>query len=162
SGCRRGRPRRCGGCERGARRPPERYDPASSFTSKRRTPVSEPTASAPLKHPDRFFIDGTWATPSSNAKIDVINSGNEELFTQVAEAQKADIDRAVAAARQAFDRGPWPRMKHAERAQYLRAISKEMAKRTDDLAQIWTNESGVIHGIAKGGSMAIGGIYDYY
>src|SRR5215510_3759428 len=53
-------------------------------------------------------------------------------------------------------------MKHAERAQYLRAISKEMAKRTDDLAQIWTNESGVIHGIAKGGSMAIGGIYDYY
>ncbi|TMA31956.1 MAG: aldehyde dehydrogenase [Deltaproteobacteria bacterium] len=124
--------------------------------------MTEPATSAPLKHPDRFFIDGTWAAPSSSAKIDVINSGTEELFTKVAEAQKADIDRAVAAARQAFDRGAWPRMKHAERAQYLRAIAKEMAKRTDDLAQIWTNESGVIHGIAKGGSMAIGGIYEYY
>jgi betaine-aldehyde dehydrogenase len=53
-------------------------------------------------------------------------------------------------------------MKHAERAKYLRAIAKEMPKRNDDLAQIWTNESGVVHGIAKGGSMAIGGIYEYY
>jgi acyl-CoA reductase-like NAD-dependent aldehyde dehydrogenase len=124
--------------------------------------VTEPTASAPIKHPDRFFIDGAWAPPSSKSKIDVINSGTEELFVSVAEAQADDVNRAVAAARQAFDRGPWPRMKHAERAKYLRAIASELDKRTDALAQIWTNESGVIHGIAKGGSMAIGGIWRYY
>ncbi len=123
--------------------------------------MAEPTT-APIKHPDRFFIDGSWATASSAAKIDVINSGTEELFARIAEAQAPDVERAVAAARKAFDRGPWPRMKHAERAKYLRAIASELGKRTDDLAQIWTAESGVIHGIAKGGSAAIGGIYEYY
>ena len=120
------------------------------------------TAAAPIKHPDKFFIDGSWAAPSSNAKIDVINSATEELFTSVAEAQAPDVESAVAAARKAFDRGPWPRMRHAERAQYLRAIASAIDQRTDDLAQIWTTESGVIHGIAKGGSMAIGNIYRYY
>jgi acyl-CoA reductase-like NAD-dependent aldehyde dehydrogenase len=119
-------------------------------------------ASAPIKHPDRLFIDGSWAAPSSARKIDVINSATEELFVSVAEAQKADVDRAVAAARKAFDRGPWPRLSHAERAKYLKAIARELAPRSDDLAQIWTTESGVIHGIAKGGSMGLGGIYEYY
>jgi aldehyde dehydrogenase (NAD+) len=120
------------------------------------------TAAAPIKHPDRFFIDGSWAIPSSQSKIDVINSGTEELFVSVAEAQAPDVERAVAAARAAFDRGPWPRMKHAERAKYLNAIASELEKRSDDLAQIWTTESGVIHGIAKGGSMGLGSIYRYY
>ena len=123
--------------------------------------MAEPTT-APIKHPDRFFIDGSWAAASSAAKIDVVSSSTEELFARIAEAQAPDVERAVAAARKAFDRGPWPRMKHAERAKYLRAIAQELAKRTDDLAQIWTTESGVVHGIAKGGSGAIGGIYEYY
>ena len=91
-----------------------------------RRPMTEPAASAPIKHPDRFFIDGSWAAPSSTAKIDVINSATEELFVSVAEAQAADVERAVAAARKAFDRGPWPRMRHAERAKYLRAIAREL------------------------------------
>ena len=124
--------------------------------------MTESSASAPIKHPDRFFIDGSWAAPSSAAKIDVVNSATEELFVRVAEAQKPDIDRAVAAARKAFDRGPWPRMSHAERAKYLRAIARELPARADDLAQIWTTESGVIHAIAKGGSLGLGGVYEYY
>src|SRR5262245_29045894 len=119
-------------------------------------------ATAPLKHPDRLFIDGAWAAPSSAAKIDVVNSATEEIYARVAEAQQADVDRAVAAARQAFDRGPWPRLGHAERAKYLTAIARELERRVDDLAQIWTTESGVIHGIAKGGSLGLGSIWDYY
>jgi len=124
--------------------------------------VTEPAAAAPLKHPDRFFIDGSWVAPSSAAKIDVVNSATEDLYVRVAEAQAADVDRAVAAARVAFDQGPWPRMQHAERAKYLRAIARELAPRADDLAQIWTTESGVIHAIAKGGSLGLGGVYNYY
>jgi len=54
---------------------------------------------APLRYVDRFFIGGQWVQPSSDAKIDVIDSGTEELFFSVAEAQAADISRAVAAAR---------------------------------------------------------------
>jgi aldehyde dehydrogenase (NAD+) len=124
--------------------------------------MTRPATATPIKHPDRLFIDGSWVAPSSAAKIDVINSSTEELFARVAEAQAADVQRAVAAARQAFDRGPWPRMRHAERASYLRAIARETQRRADDLAQIWTTESGVIHGIAKGGSLGLGSIYDYY
>jgi aldehyde dehydrogenase (NAD+) len=79
----------------------------------------------------------------------VIDSGTEELFFSVAEAQAADISRAVAAAKEAFDTGPWPRLSHAERAVYLRAIGEEIAKRTEDLGQIWPRESGVLHAIAR-------------
>ena len=52
----------------------------------------------PLKHPDKFFIGGEWVEPSSTSTIDVIDSATEELFFSVAEAQAADMDRAVAAA----------------------------------------------------------------
>ena len=120
------------------------------------------TISAPIERPDHFFIDGDWAKPSGSSKIDVINSGTEELYVSVAEAQEADINRAVAAARNAFDNGPWPRLTHAERAAYLRAIADEMKTRTGDLAQIWTTESGVIQNIAGPGSGGIGKVYEYY
>ena len=84
---------------------------------------------APIRHADRFFIGGQWVQPSSDATIEVIDSGTEELFFTVAEAQAADISRAVEAAREAFDSGPWPRLTHAERAGFLRAIGAELAKR---------------------------------
>jgi acyl-CoA reductase-like NAD-dependent aldehyde dehydrogenase len=77
----------------------------------------------PLRNADRFFIGGEWVTPSSDAMIDVIDSGTEQLFFSVAEAQAADISRAVGAARQAFDEGPWPRLTHAQRAEYLTALA---------------------------------------
>jgi aldehyde dehydrogenase (NAD+) len=84
-------------------------------------------------------------TPSSDATIKVIDSGTEETYFTVAEAQAADISRAVAAAREAFDNGPWPRLSHAERAGYLRAIGAELAKRGEDIGQIWPRQSGVLH-----------------
>ena len=100
----------------------------------------------PIRHADRFFIGGQWVQPSSDATIKVIHSGTEELFFSVAEAQAADISRAVEAARQAFDACPWPRLTHAERAGYLRAIGAELSRRSDDIGQIWPRESGVLHG----------------
>jgi acyl-CoA reductase-like NAD-dependent aldehyde dehydrogenase len=99
---------------------------------------------APVRHADRFFIGGEWVQPSSNAKIDVIDSDTEQLYFQVAEAQAADMSRAVAAARKAFDEGPWPRLTHAERATYLKAIAAGLRERAGDLGQIWPRESGVL------------------
>jgi aldehyde dehydrogenase (NAD+) len=111
----------------------------------------------PIRHADQFFIGGQWVPPSSDATIKVIDSDTEELFFTVAEAQAADISRAVEAARDAFDTGPWPRLTHAERAAYLRAIGAELSKRSDDIGQIWPRESGVLHAIARyGGSGAQG------
>jgi aldehyde dehydrogenase (NAD+) len=124
--------------------------------------MTAPGTSAPLKHPDRLFIDGSWVTPSTPKVIDVIDSGTEDLFVRVAEAQEADVKRAVAAARNAFDQGPWPRLSHAERAKYLKAIAREIGTRTDDLARIWTTESGVIYEVAKARGPGLAAVWNYY
>ncbi len=117
---------------------------------------------SPLQHADRFFIGGEWVTPSSGATIDVIDSGTEEYFFSVAEAQETDMRRAVAAARQAFDEGPWPRMTHAERAGYLRSLGAALAARADDIGQIWPRESGVLHRVARAAAGGAAGAFDFY
>ena len=103
-----------------------------------------------LRHPDRFFIDGQWVEPSTANQFDVIDSRNEEAFVSVAEATAPDMDRAVTAARRAFDEGPWPRMTHAERAEYMRAIAAGIRDRIDDFGQSLPRESGMIYSFASG------------
>src|SRR6202044_1892813 len=107
-------------------------------------------ASAPIRHTDRFYIGGQWVAPSSDATISVIDSDTEQVYFTVAEAQAADISRAVAAAREAFDSGPWPWLTHEQRAEYLRALGAELQRRTEDIGQIWPRESGVLHAVALG------------
>jgi aldehyde dehydrogenase (NAD+) len=118
--------------------------------------------SVPIKHADRFFIGGEWVTPSSDSTITVIDSHTEQAYLTVAEAQAADIDRAVTAAREAFDHGPWTRLAHAERAAYLRAIGAEIRRRSDDIVQMWPRESGVTVGFAATGGPGAQHIFDYY
>ena len=124
--------------------------------------MSAHTQTAPFAHPDKFFIGGKWVAPSSSAKIDVIDSGTEERFISVAEAQAEDANAAVAAAREAFDRGPWPQLSHAERAKYLKAIGQGIRERAEDLARTWTMETGIVHAGALAGSKGLGGVWDYY
>jgi aldehyde dehydrogenase (NAD+) len=103
----------------------------------------------PLRSLNRFFIGGEWVKPSSDSTIDVIDSNTEQLYFSVPEAQAADMDMAIGAARHAFDRGPWPRMTHRERAGYLAAIADQLDARTADYAQMWPRESGVVHSVAQ-------------
>jgi aldehyde dehydrogenase (NAD+) len=119
------------------------------------------TVHAPIRHPDRLFIGGEWVKPTGTSKIDVINSGTEELYVSVAEAQEADVNKAVAAARKAFDEGPWPRMTHAERATYMRALADELEARADDMSRIWTTETGILHVHSTMISSSVGGVYRY-
>ena len=104
---------------------------------------------APLRHPEQFFIGGAWVPPSSDEQIDVIDSATEQRFFSVAEAAAPDIARAVAAARVAFDEGPWPRMTHAERAGFLRALGAGIQARNEDLGKLWPRESGVLYSVAQ-------------
>jgi aldehyde dehydrogenase (NAD+) len=119
-------------------------------------------AHAPVQHADRFFIGGDWVKPSSDSTIDVIDSGTEERFFTIAEAQKADMDAAVTAARTAFDTGPWPRLSHAERAEYLRALAGELRRRTEEIGQIWPRESGALYAIAQGAGESSADTFEYY
>lgn len=116
----------------------------------------------PLRRTDRFFINGEWVKPSSDSTIHVFDSSTEELYFRVPEAQPADLDAAVAAARQAFDRGPWPRMTHAERAGYLRAIAAKLEARTADYGQMWPRESGTLYSLAQYSAVGDAGVLRFY
>ena len=119
-------------------------------------------ANAPVRYPDRFFIGGEWVVPSTAATITVVAPATERVYMRVAEAMPADVDRAVEAARAAFDHGPWPRMTHLERGDYLRALSRALSERIDDLALIWPNEMGVTHSLACARMEGLPAIYSYY
>jgi acyl-CoA reductase-like NAD-dependent aldehyde dehydrogenase len=101
-----------------------------------------------LRHLDRFFVGGDWVVPSTGSAITVTDSATEERFLTVAEAQAPDIDAAVTAAQEAFETGPWPRISHAERAKYLRAMATAMRGRGDEVGDLWPRESGVLHTVA--------------
>ena len=116
----------------------------------------------PLRHPDRFFIDGEWIAPSSGATVDVIDSSTEQVYFRVPEAQAADIDRAVTAARRAFDEGPWPTMTHADRAGFLKGIAGGLRERAEDIGQIWPRESGALHLLARRSAAGMAGAFEYY
>jgi acyl-CoA reductase-like NAD-dependent aldehyde dehydrogenase len=66
-----------------------------------------------------FFIEGAWIPPAGGDRLGVISPSTEEVVGEVPAATPADIDRAVSAARSAFDDGPWPRMTPGERADVL-------------------------------------------
>ena len=124
--------------------------------------LADEVAVVPVQHTDRFFIGGQWVRPSSGATIDVIDSHTERVYLTVAEARAADIERAVSAAREAFDSGPWPRLTHAQRAEYLRALGEEVVKRSADIAQMWPRESGVIAAVANGAAFGARHTFNYY
>ncbi|MFC9838440.1 aldehyde dehydrogenase [Rhodococcus sp. NPDC127530] len=103
----------------------------------------------PLSHADRLYIGGQWVRPSTTATISVVDSATEQPFYEVAAASAADMDRAVGAARDAFDNGPWPLLTHQERAEYLRGFAEHLRRRASDIGQVWPRESGVLHALAK-------------
>ena len=91
---------------------------------------------------DRLFIGGRWVRPASDAMIEVISPVTEEVIATVPEASPDDMDAAVAAAREAFDHGPWPRMSPAERAAALRRVGTEIRKRVPEMEESFTAEIG--------------------
>lgn len=84
-----------------------------------------------IPHAGNSFIGGQWSAPSSDATITVRNSATEEIFEVMVEAQEADVDRAVEAARRAFDTGPRPRMAHEEGAAHMHRLADELDRRAD-------------------------------
>jgi betaine-aldehyde dehydrogenase len=111
----------------------------------------------------RLFLDGDWVTPAGAATIDVVNPHTEEVIARVPEASAADIDRAVAAARHAFDAGPWPGMRPAERADVMARVVAGLQARADELATTITNEMGSPISFSRMGQvMAATMVLDYY
>ncbi|MEU8123157.1 aldehyde dehydrogenase [Spirillospora sp. NPDC049024] len=95
-----------------------------------------------MREHDRLFIGGEWAAPAGTGVIDVVSPHTEEVIGRVPEGTEADIDAAVAAARRAFDEGPWPRMTPAERAEIVGRLSAIYAERQQEMADLVTAEMG--------------------
>ncbi len=91
---------------------------------------------------DNVFIGGAWVQPQSTGKIDVISPFTEAVIATVPKAGRADVDAAVSAARQAFDRGPWPRLPVADRIAAVGRLRDVFARRQEQMAQAITAEMG--------------------
>jgi acyl-CoA reductase-like NAD-dependent aldehyde dehydrogenase len=103
-----------------------------------------------LQHPDRLFIGGDWVAPAGGGRIEVVSPHDESVVAVVAEAGEADMDRAVSAAREAFDHGPWPRLTPRERADHLLRLGAQLKLRMPELALAWTQQVGALAAMAPG------------
>jgi betaine-aldehyde dehydrogenase len=112
---------------------------------------------------DKFFIGGDWVDPASSDTLAVISPHTEEVIAKVPEATTADVDRAVAAARDAFDNGPWPRMSPTERADVIAAVSAGIQARYEEMARTISEEMGSpIAWATMGQVFAATMVLDYY
>jgi betaine-aldehyde dehydrogenase len=91
---------------------------------------------------EHLYIDGQWLPASSGERFAVYNPATEALLHQVAAGDARDIDKAVAAARRAFDQGPWPTLSGAERASYLRAMAAYLESRKEQLVHLEVLDNG--------------------
>src|SRR5688500_12966884 len=107
-----------------------------------------------IRHPDKLFIGGEWVAATSGRQIEVVSPNSEEVIARVAEAGPDDMDRAVAAAREAFDHGPWPTTPPAERAAKLMEMLDLLEPRVPELGAAWTAQVG---GLASFAPMMHGG-----
>jgi acyl-CoA reductase-like NAD-dependent aldehyde dehydrogenase len=115
-----------------------------------------------IQHPDCFFIGGEWVRASTDRTIDLVDPATEEIFARVADSADADMARAVAAARDAFDNGPWPFLSPRERATYLRRYADELRKRSFELGWAWTAQMGAPSQVTATNGASPIVIYDQY
>ncbi|MFS4108566.1 aldehyde dehydrogenase [Streptomyces sp. PD-S100-1] len=90
----------------------------------------------------RLYIGGSWIEPATDETIDVVSPFTEEVVARVPAGSRADVDRAVAAAREAFDHGPWPGLGLGERMAVLRRFAAVLADRHEEMAEIISYEMG--------------------
>jgi acyl-CoA reductase-like NAD-dependent aldehyde dehydrogenase len=91
---------------------------------------------------DKLYIGGRWQEPSTNRRLSVISPHTEEPIGETPEAAPDDVDKAVTAARKAFDEGPWPRLSVGERMEKIEQLAALYMAETDAIADLITAEMG--------------------
>ncbi len=99
------------------------------------------TESRPLVDEYGVYIDGQWVEPDSG-RYDVGNPGNEEVIATAPNASVAQVEQAIAAARNAFDSGPWPTAEPSERARCLQQLSDALLARGEEIYALAQSEWG--------------------
>jgi aldehyde dehydrogenase (NAD+) len=104
-------------------------------------PAPESASLARLRPSYGLFIDGKFSEPSAHEQFASLNPATEETLAMIAQASRADVDRAVAAARKAYDT-VWSKTTGAERAKYLFRIARLIQERSRELAVVETLDNG--------------------
>ncbi len=104
-------------------------------------PAPESASAARIADQYDLFIDGKWQKPQSKNYFDTINPANEKTLSRIAEANEKDVDRAVRAARQAYEK-VWKKTSPAERGKYIFRIARMIQEKARELAIIETMDGG--------------------
>jgi phenylacetaldehyde dehydrogenase len=102
-----------------------------------------------LKDPKKLFIDGKFVDAKSGKTFPVYNPATGEVLANVAEGDSADIDLAVAAARRAFESGPWRSFSPSQRARLIYQLADKMEERLEDFALLESLDNGKPLAVAR-------------
>jgi len=100
------------------------------------------TTDVPTIRPGRLLIGGRWTDAASGKTFETVNPATEAVLTTVAEADAADVDEAVRAARQALETGPWSRLSARDRGRLLFKLAALIDQHRDELARLETLDNG--------------------
>jgi phenylacetaldehyde dehydrogenase len=99
--------------------------------------------------PRQLFINGQWCDAASGKTFETPNPATGQTLARVAEGSAEDIDRAVRAARRAFEEGPWGRMTPSERGRIIWRIGDLILEHADELAQLESLDNGKPFAVAQ-------------
>jgi len=102
-----------------------------------------------LSSPKKMLIDDNWVSAVSGKTFEVKNPASGETIAYAAEGDRVDIDRAVSAARRAFERGPWSAMTPSERSKILWRIGDLISSYGDELAELESLNNGKLISVAR-------------
>jgi phenylacetaldehyde dehydrogenase len=112
------------------------------------TPLSSEVESF-IRQPRQVLIDGRWVSAQSGKSFEVYDPSSGREIAKVAACEKADVDAAVAAARKAFDHGPWPRMSPSQRGRIIWKIGDLILENLEELAQLESLDNGKPIAVAR-------------
>ncbi|MBT9332230.1 aldehyde dehydrogenase family protein [Paracidobacterium acidisoli] len=102
-----------------------------------------------IQQDHRMFIDGRFVKAASDKTFPVYNPATGEVMAQVPEAEAVDVDRAVRAARRAFDDGPWPKMTPSQRGRMIWKLADLLEERLEEFAELESMDNGKPLAIAR-------------
>ena len=120
------------------------------------TQTTESTQSPFLQQqPIKMLIDGQWVEAASGKTFETLNPATGEVLARVAEGEAEDINRAVTAARKAFESGPWPKLTPSQRGRLLLKLADLIEQNTEELAQLETLDNGKPIRYSRGGDVPL-------
>ena len=110
----------------------------------------------------KMFIGGQWVAAQDGRSLPVVDPSDGQTFAEIARGTAQDVDRAVQAARQAAEQGPWPRMTGTERGRILCKIAEAVLAHEEELAQIEARDTGKPLSTARNDIKVLARYFEFY